>query len=113
MLWRTAGPEGDLQTRAGPADTVPYRALLVALRRFLRSEGAVYLDDPDVCSIGIGYKRTRGRRTPELCVQFTVVDKRRDLDAPDALGRSLVPPSIPIAGMEVPTDGVERRDRRA
>jgi len=81
--------------------------LLVALREFIRTEGKVHLDDPNVSSIGIGYKTTAGRRTPELCVQFTVVEKHRDPEVLAALGTTPVPLTIPIAGIEVPTDVVE------
>ncbi len=105
MPRRTAGPE--CNPRTGAPGTVPYRALLVALREFIRTEGEVYLDDPNVSSIGIGYKMISGRRTPELCVQFTVVEKHGDLAALAAQGTTLVPLTITIAGIEVPTDVVE------
>ena len=105
MLGRTAGPGCDFRTSA--SGTVPYRALLVALREFLRTEGQVYLDDPNVSSIGIGYKTISGRPTPELCVQFTVVEKHGDPAALAALGTTAVPPAITIAGIEVPTDVVQ------
>lgn len=104
MLRRTAGSEG---FRTGRDASVPYRALLVGLREFLRTEGGVYLDDPNVSSIGIGYKITAGRRTPELCVQFSVVAKHGDPQALAASGTIPVPPAIPIAGIEVATDVVE------
>ena len=104
MLGWKAGPEN---LRAGPDGTVPYRALLVALRQFLRTEGQVYLDDPNVSSIGIACKMTAGRRTPELCVQFTVVEKHADPEGLRALGTTSVPPAITLAGIEVPTDVVE------
>ena len=105
MPGRTAGPA--CRRRPGAPVTVPYRVLLVALREFLRTEGEVYLDDPNVTSIGIGYKTTSGRRTPELCVQFTVVEKQGDPEALAALGTNPVPRTIPIAGIDVPTDVVE------
>ena len=106
MSGRTAGP--DCSRQPGVPGTVPYRVLLVALREFIRTEGAIYLDDPNVSSIGIGYRTTSGRRTPELCVQFTVVQKSGDPEALAALGTTPVPPTIPIAGIEVATDVVER-----
>ena len=105
MSGRTAGPA--CRRRPGAPGTVPYRVLLVALREFLRTEGEVYLDDPNVTSIGIGYKTTSGRRTPELCVQFTVVEKHGDPEALTALGTTPVPLTIPIAGIEVATDVVQ------
>ena len=104
MLRRTAGRD---HLRAGSAGIVPYRALLRALREFIRTEGQVYLDDPNVSSIGIGYRTTAGRRTADLCVQFTVVEKRGDPAARSALRTTPVPPVITIAGIEVPTDVVQ------
>ncbi|MFP5372522.1 MAG: DNA/RNA non-specific endonuclease, partial [Actinomycetes bacterium] len=106
MPARTAGP--GCRRRPGAAGTVPYRVLLVALREFLRTDGEVYLDDPNVSSIGIGYKATSGRRTPELCVQFTVHEKHGDAEALAALGTTPVPPTLTIAGIDVPTDVVQR-----
>ena len=105
MLGRTAGPGCDYRPSA--PGSVPYRALLVALREFLRTEGSVYLDDPNVSSIGIGYKTTSGRPTRGLCVQFTVVEKHGDPAALAALGTTAVPPALTIAGIEVPTDVVQ------
>lgn len=86
---------------------MPYRALLVALREFLRTEGQVYLDDPNVSSIGIGYLTTSARPTPELCVRFTVVEKHGGPAALAAPGTTSVPQTITIAGIEVPTDVVQ------
>ena len=83
--------------------------LLAALRRFIRTEGENYLRDPNVSSIGIGYKITDGRRTPELSVQFTVNEKHSAPDALEALGTTPLPESITINGVEVPTDVLERR----
>lgn len=88
---------------------VPYEELLTALRRFIRTEGRCYLDDPNVFSIGIGYKVTDGRRTPELSVQFTVEEKRAEPEALAALGTTPVPEAITVAGVRVPTDVLERR----
>jgi endonuclease G, mitochondrial len=83
--------------------------LLAALRQFIRTKGADYLQDPNISSIGIGYKVTDGRRTPELSVQFTVNEKHSAPDALEALGTSALPPSITVNGVEVPTDVLERR----
>ena len=83
--------------------------LLAALRQFIRTEGEDYLRDPNISSIGIGYKVTDGKRTPELSVQFTVNEKHSAPDALEALGTTPVPESITINGVEVPTDVLERR----
>jgi endonuclease G len=91
----------------GP-DEVPYPELLRALRRFLRTEGERYLDDPNVASVGIGHKVTDGRRTPELSVQFVVEEKLADPGDLAARGTTPVPDAITIAGIRVPTDVLER-----
>ena len=83
--------------------------LLADLRQFIRTRGADYLRDPNVSSIGIGYKVTDGRRTPELSVQFTVNEKHSAADALEALGTTPLPASITVNGVEVPTDVLERR----
>ncbi|MGY1706544.1 hypothetical protein ACI79C_18405 [Geodermatophilus sp. SYSU D00697] len=93
--------------REGPQ--VPYEALLTGLRRFIRTEGECYLDDPNVCSIGLGHKVADGRETPELAVQFTVEEKCAEPEALTALGTTPVPESITVAGVRIPTDVLERR----
>ena len=90
----------------GP-DEVPYAELLRALRRFLRTEGERYLDDPNVASVGIGPKVTDGCRTPELSVQFVVEEKLADPGDLAARGTTPVPDAITIAGIRVPTDVLE------
>ncbi|WP_106277999.1 DNA/RNA non-specific endonuclease [Geodermatophilus tzadiensis] len=89
--------------------TGEYERLLAALRRFIRTEGERYLADPNITSIGIGYKVTDGRETPELSVQFTVGEKLAEPESLAALGTSAVPESIVIDGVAVPTDVLERR----
>ena len=98
----------------GPADPegdVPYDQLLTGLRRFIRTDGQRYLDDPNVSSIGLGYKVVDGRPTAELAVQFTVEEKCHEPEALDALDTSLIPEAITIAGVRVPTDVLERRSQ--
>ncbi|MGY1690669.1 hypothetical protein [Geodermatophilus sp. SYSU D01105] len=88
---------------------VPYEALLTGLRRFIRTEGERYLDDPNVSSIGLGHKVTDGRVTSELAVQFTVEEKCAEPEALTVLGTTPVPESITVAGIRMPTDVLERR----
>jgi endonuclease G len=98
---------------AQPWGEVPYEQLLTGLRRFLRTDGRRYLDDPNVSSIGLGYKVTDGRPTAELAVQFTVEEKHAEPEALVALGTSPVPEAITVAGVRVPTDVLERRSSPA
>lgn len=82
--------------------------LAIALRKFIRTKGADYLDDPNVSSVGVGYKHVDGQPTGELAVQFTVNEKVSEPEALEALGTSPLPESITVNGVEVPTDVIER-----
>ncbi len=86
--------------------------LSAALRSFVRLRGAAYLRDPNVTSIGIGHKVRGGKRTTELCVQFTVGTKA-SVEALGDLGTAPLPESIEVAGVAVPTDVIERTYRPA
>ena len=96
-----------------PQSDVSYRQLLTGLRRFLRTDGQRHLDDPNVSSIGLGYKVTGGRPTAELSVQFTVEEKRIGPEALAALGTHPVPEAVTVAGVRVPTAVLERRSSPA
>jgi endonuclease G len=85
----------------------PSEKMSAALREFIRTEGSSYLRDPNVSSIGIGYKVRDGKQTNELSIQFTVNTKA----TPEALGEldtKELPKSITVAGVEIPTDVIER-----
>lgn len=79
-----------------------------AIRRFIRREAAHYLDDPNITSIGTGYKVTDGVPTGELCVQFTVRKKLGSEDRPEVLGTEMIPKTVEVAGEKIPTDVIER-----
>ena len=96
-----------------PWGDVSYRQLLTGLRRFLRTDGRRHLDDPNVASVGLGYKVTGGRPTAELSVQFTVEEKRVGREALAALGTHPVPEAVTVAGVRVPTDVLERSSQPA
>lgn len=77
------------------------------LKSFVRTEGVDYLRDPNITSVGIGYKMKEGKRTDELAIQFTVGRKV----APESLGAldtRPIPESFVINGVEVPTDVLQR-----
>ena len=93
---------------AGP-ENAGDREFLAALRRFIRTKGEDYLRDPNISSIGIGYKITDGEQTPQIAVQFTVNEKRSAPEAMAALGTTPIPASITIDGVQVPTDVLERQ----
>ena len=106
--------DADGSGRVGMTDrtrmsTGEYEHLLAALRRFIRTEGESYLADSNITSIGIGYKITEGRQTPQISVQFTVDKKVAEPESLAALGTAAVPEAIVIDGVAVPTDVLERR----
>ena len=92
-----------------PDSGAPEKELIAELRQFIRTKGEDYLRDPNISSIGIGYKVTDGKHTPEISVQFSVNEKHATPEALGALGTTKVPESITIGGVEVPTDVLERR----
>ncbi len=78
------------------------------LKTFIRSEGRRYLQDPNITSIGIGYKKKEGQDTGEIAIQFTVGRKAAP-EALAAMGTELIPAVIVVDGVEVPTDVIQRR----
>ncbi|MBB5960158.1 endonuclease G [Saccharothrix tamanrassetensis] len=82
-------------------------ALTASLRRFVRTKGADFLRDGNVSSIGIGYKVEDGQPTDRIAIQFTVKQKAEP-EALGALGTALLPETITVDGVEVPTDVLER-----
>ena len=75
-----------------PDREVSYGELISGLRHFLRTDGRRYLDDPNIASVGLGYRVVDGRGTGELVVQFTVD------------GACAVPDAVTLLGVRVPTD---------
>ncbi|MBF6467091.1 DNA/RNA non-specific endonuclease [Nocardia beijingensis] len=83
--------------------------LRTALRKFIRSKGENFLEDPNISSIGIGYKQVDGKPTGEIAVQFTVNEKVSEPEELEALGTSTIPETVTVDGIEVPTDVLQRK----
>ncbi|WP_327279238.1 MULTISPECIES: DNA/RNA non-specific endonuclease [unclassified Streptomyces] len=82
--------------------------LITSLKHFIRTRGSSYLSDPNVSSIGIGYKEKNGKRSKELALQFTV-DSKVGPEGVRDVGSVEIPPVIDIGGgVKVPTDVVQR-----
>lgn len=81
--------------------------VIASLRTFIRTRGADYLRDPNVSSVGIGYKEQDGRQHGEIALQFTV-DTKVQPEGLAALGTAMLPESVVVDGVEVPTDVIER-----
>ena len=67
-----------------------------------------FLKDPNISSIGIGYKVEGGKRTGKIAIQFTV-DQKAKPEVLDSLKTSLIPESFTIDGVEIPTDVIQRK----
>ena len=106
--------ESTRKRKAAPAPTKRKRAtakddpeLLERLRTFVRTRSAQLLQDPNVTSVGIGYKQVGGAPTRQLALQFTV-DHKVALESLETLGSARIPAAIDIGGTLVPTDVIER-----
>jgi endonuclease G, mitochondrial len=87
--------KGDLKDRA-------------AIEAAVRQVADEYLGDPNITSIGVGYKVSGGKPTDELALQFTVKTKFAPQGLEAAPTRPI--PDVIIAnGIRFPTDVVERR----
>ncbi|AKK06598.1 hypothetical protein CMUST_11435 [Corynebacterium mustelae] len=76
------------------------------IRQYIRKEGAKFLQDPNVTSVGIGFKTTDGKPTGEVAIQFTVAKKLSPQDL-EKSASTLLPESIEFDQLVVPTDVVE------
>ena len=97
------------ESARGSDNSTNDKDLIAALRQFIRTQGERYLRDPNISSIGVGYKVVDGQRQAEISVQFTVNQKLSAPEALEALGTTPLPTSITVDGVEVPTDVLERR----
>ncbi len=79
------------------------------LRDYIRKQGKTFLDDPNITSIGIGRKITKGKRTRVLCLQFTVKSKAEHAGTTiEGLDTVLIPTTLEVEGQSIPTDIIER-----
>jgi endonuclease G len=78
------------------------------LKEFIRIRGAEYLKDPNISSIGIGFKQENGKRTDEISIQFTVETKAQPENM-GKLGSTPIPQTIEIDGVKIPTDVIQRK----
>lgn len=96
---------------SGKSKRVPAQ-MMDKLKRFVRSQGVVYLDDHNITSVGIGYKWKDGKPTDQISIQFTVAMKAAP-EVLDSLNTVEIPKSFMIDGVEVPTDVLQRTFKAA
>lgn len=101
------GPTAAPTDRPAPAYTAEREQLTASLRQFVRTRGPGYLQDPNISSIGVGYRTPSGPEAREIALQFTV-DKKVGPEELEALGTTAVPESVTVDGVEVPTQVIER-----
>ncbi|WP_330231205.1 DNA/RNA non-specific endonuclease [Nocardia sp. NBC_00508] len=77
--------------------------LIIALRKFIGTKGEDLLEDPDISSIGVGYKEIDGEPTTEISVQFTVNEKVAEPDTFEALRTPSIPERITVDEAAVAT----------
>ncbi len=85
----------------------PSAALMEQLKQFVRTKGPEFLKDPNISSIGIGYKITDGETTGKISIQFTVKEKVSP-EALESLETKSIPASIKVGNVSIPTDVLER-----
>jgi endonuclease G len=81
--------------------------MMDALKDWVRSSGADYLKDPNITSVGIGYKIDDGETTDDIAIQFTVGRKAAP-EMLEALETEPIPEAIEVNGVEIPTDVIQR-----
>lgn len=78
-----------------------------AVQAAVRQVADEYLSDPNINSVGVGYKVTAGKRSNRLALQFTVGQKFAPEAIPDAKTRH-IPATVEANGITFDTDVVER-----
>jgi endonuclease G len=79
-----------------------------AIEAAVRQVAAEYLEDPNITSVGLGYRVKDGERTQTPTLQFTVGEKFAP-EALEAAGTRPIPAAITVNGIQFETDVVERR----
>lgn len=102
---RPASKKGATRKRTTARAQVPS---MEQMKNFVRTRGAEYLKDPNISSVGVGYKVKDGQRTGELAIQFTVRDKASSPEGLARLGTIQIPESFQIGNAVVPTDVLQR-----
>ncbi|TGE18900.1 DNA/RNA non-specific endonuclease [Hymenobacter elongatus] len=83
-------------------------AFMEELKTFVRNRGADFLTNPNITSVGIGYKEKDGQTTGAVSIQFTVAQKASPESVREDLHNELIPEFFVIDGKQVPTDVIER-----
>lgn len=76
----------------------------------VRQVAEEYLRDPNINSVGVGYKISEGKQTADVALQFTVGRKfaPEALESVELRPSRPIPKSITVNGITFPTDVIER-----
>lgn len=85
----------------------PKAELMEDLKQFIRARGEEFLKDPNITSVGVGYKDKDGKLTKEIAIQFTVGRKAAP-EMLESLNTREIPKSYNVGGVEIPTDVIQR-----
>lgn len=77
------------------------------LEDYVRAHAEGLMDDPNITSVGVGYKEVAGAKTPTLAIQFTVASKIQPQDLTGAPTKR-IPATLRVGSVDVPTDVIER-----
>lgn len=99
---------GPKKTRSSKGRRTESSKFMEDLRDFVRTRGADYLKDPNISSVGIGYKIKDNEPTKEISIQFTV-DRKVVPEEIESINTVLIPKSFKIKGKDIPTDVIERK----
>lgn len=91
-----------------PSSNDDFERQQARLRQFLAYQKPILLKDPNINSVGLGFKVINGKQTDIICIHCSVNRKVKPESLPQ-LGSSLIPAVFDIEGQMMPTDITERR----
>ncbi|MFT5821512.1 MAG: endonuclease G [Crocinitomix sp.] len=77
------------------------------LKNLVRGKAARFLDETNITSVGIGYKRKGSKFSKEISIQYTVGQKVA-LEQLETVKSKEIPQFFEINGVKIPTDVIER-----
>lgn len=84
------------------------KELIKMLKSYLRQNASKFLNEKNISSVGIGLKQKNGKRTNEVCLQFSVNEKI-ELSTLESLNEFIIPETIEIDGQVITTDVIARK----
>ncbi len=85
-----------------------HNELIQLLKSYIRRNSSKFLNYKNISSVGIGLKVINGKKTNEICIQFTV-DEKVELENLENANEYIIPESIEINSELIATDVLERK----